>query len=100
MADTDAASRPWIEGRRPGEWFSEELIGLALVSFASLNSTFERVERTDGAGQFPRCPGVARIRRSPASDWCGAARASAAHLDFFYTYSEPAAGVQRHPDGI
>lgn len=96
-------SRPWLTPKlhlAPGSRGGGQVSGpqhlstagpeLGLVSFASLNSVFERVKRTDGVGQFPRWRTECR---SPASDWCSAACASGAHLDFLYNYFEPAADM-------
>lgn len=42
---------------------------MVLVSSASFNSACERVERTDGVGQFPPLGGCRMACRSPAFDW-------------------------------
>lgn len=69
MADTDAASRPWIAPTGGGGYLGSYVSGpqqswasVAMVSSASLNSARERVGRTDGMGQFPAGHGLSLSR--------------------------------------
>lgn len=76
-------SRPWLTpnlhlapGSRGGGYLRLFVSGspqswtsMALVSSASFNSACERVERTDGVGQFPPLGDCRTVCRSPAFDW-------------------------------